>query len=658
MTTSGARRSPRNVRTDGDVTRPRGLIVGAMVGVVLLVSGLLALNGPRALATPGPIALPHQALGCGDCHRGENLSTACTSCHGSHDSSRAAHRDLEVEGRLGCGRCHAVHRAELGIRFEPGGQARVFGTGFESVVPSSFGAKLTAPVVVPVVARSACAGCHRLGNPEDPAAHCVSGGGANRLSLCFDEHRRPAARAAAASSERDGAVEAARALAVQAPFLFEHGVLAGHGALLGLALGVGLAASAAGTALGRLTRRKRRLRASATTANGAPRRLPIVDTTRCLGCHACADACPYDVLEIKRYVAVVARPDACCGVGPCEERCPNGSLVLGPSAANPVPPARAAPGLAVEPGLYLAGDVTGGTLIRSALRQGVQVAHQAHDERRCRPPSAGRDVDLLVIGAGPAGLAAALTAQRLGLAVTVLEAGAIGESIRRFSREKLVLDAAEDPREELPLFIADAPKEALLERWLYTVRHARLGVHEGTRVVRLDPPDGDGVRRVHAMRGDEAVVFSGRAVLVAVGRRGTPRRLAAAIDDDVVGRVHYELSDARAFAGKRVVVVGLGDVAMETAIALAAQSGTEVAIVHRGSGFRRGKRRNIDALSRLLARGRVELHLSTEVVSVTRYGVAITGRDRPLSFDALFVAIGSYPESASAAWFAPRPESD
>jgi len=658
VTSSVGRRSSRASGASSDVSGPRGILVGAVSGALSLLVGFALLNGPRALATPGPVALPHQSLGCEDCHRGEATSNACASCHGDHASSRVAHRELSLEGQLGCGQCHAVHRSELGVRFEPGGQARLFGTAFETLVPSNFAEHLTAPVVVPFVASGACAGCHRLGDPEDPAAHCVQGNDAKSPILCFDEHRRPGARTAETSAERDGAVEAARALAVQAPGVFERRGLLGTGALLGAALGVGLLAGARGTALGRLVRRRKKLGGSAAAVvSGAPRRLPVVDPARCLGCHACADACPYDVLEVRRYVAVVARPDACCGAGPCEARCPNGSLVLRSPEANPAPPT--APGLRVRPGLYIAGDVTGGALIRSALRQGVQVAHQVHEERRCRAPAPTAGVvDLLVVGAGPAGLAAALTAQRLGLSVAVLEAGAIGESIRRFSRQKLVLDAAQDPDEELPLFIADTPKEDLLERWLYTVRRARLTVHERTRAVRLAPAPADGITRVHAMAGDESVVFSGRDVLIAVGRRGTPRRLAAGIDDDVVGRVHYELSDARAFAGKQVIVVGLGDVAMEMALALAAQPGTEIAIVHRGSGFRRGKRRNIDALGRLVSRGRVELYLSSEVARVTREGVALAGRDRPLPFDALFVAIGSTREAGEGeTWFAPRPES-
>ncbi|MGG7377362.1 NAD-binding protein, partial [Escherichia coli] len=75
--------------------------------------------------------------------------------------------------------------------------------------------------------------------------------------------------------------------------------------------------------------------------------------------------------------------------------------------------------------------------------------------------------------------------------------------------------------------------------------------------------------------------------------------------------VHYHLFDARSFEGKRVVIVGLGDVAMEAAIALSRQPNTAVTVVHRGDGFTRGKSRNIAEVRRLADAGRIGLRFST-----------------------------------------------
>jgi thioredoxin reductase/NAD-dependent dihydropyrimidine dehydrogenase PreA subunit len=632
--------SPSARAGSGDETRSRGLFAGGALGVGVLFAGLAGLYGPATLVSPGPVALPHRGLGCGACHGVEPASSSCVGCHGAHDSRRPAHRELARVGELRCGDCHAVHQSELGVRFEPNGDSTLFGSGFEVKVTSPLAGTRAASVIVPLVETRACARCHDLDAPTDPAFAC-SHGAAGGITTCFDEHRPPAG-ARDGGSERDAAVEAARVVAATAPRGWRS-VLSAEALLLSAALASGLVVA------GRARRRRLVGRVSPRPAPVAvaagPRRLPVVDTARCLGCHACVDACPYDVLEVRRYVAVVARADACCGAGPCETRCPNGSLTLAASGPRVEPPFL--PNLEVRdrPGVFLAGDITGGSLIRNALRQGVVVA-RAVKERRGSSPCLGEVVDLVVIGAGPAGLAAALTAKELGLRAVVLEQATFAESIRRFSRQKLVLDVGDDPGERLPLFIGDVRKEELVERWSYDVRRARLDLREGLRAVDLGPPDRSGIRRVvvEDRRGGRSSV-AGRAVLVAIGRRGAPRELDVPVDPAVLTRVHYELSDARAFAGTRAVVVGLGDVAMETALALAAQPGTRVTVVHRGEGFRRGKRRNIDALSALVARGRVELLLSARVTRISSEGVVLRSArgECVLGFDALFVAIGSLP---------------
>jgi thioredoxin reductase (NADPH) len=295
----------------------------------------------------------------------------------------------------------------------------------------------------------------------------------------------------------------------------------------------------------------------------------------------------------------------------------------------------------------LAGDVSGGSLIRNALRQGTSVA-QRIAERVAVTRSAGATtadvVDLLIVGAGPAGLAAALTAKALGISFELIEEASVAESIQRFSRHKLVLDGEADSDEVLPLWIGDGPKEQLLKSWLRTVRTSRLPIRERVRLTGLaDRELGGFFAYAEAEHGQ--LVLQARHVLLAIGARGTPRPLGVPLPEAVLHRVHYALSDARAFAGRRVIVVGLGDVAMESAVALAEQQDCEVTVVYRGSGFRRGKQRNIEALSRLSARGRVKLLLEARITRVTEGNVhvAFASGSRTLPYDAIFVHIGALP---------------
>jgi thioredoxin reductase/NAD-dependent dihydropyrimidine dehydrogenase PreA subunit len=524
------------------------------------------------------------------------------------------------------------------------GEVTLFGTGFERRLveavspPSSAAPSAPAPaVIVPLVSASACSGCHASRDERDPAAHCWPR--ADAFSLCFDEHRRPATSAAGRGPDRDAAVERARVLArgLDGARGARFGDLGANG--LPVALGLGAAS------LGFWFARRRRVpvaRRSLPAPSGT-KRLPVIDAARCLGCHACVDACPYDALEVRRYVAVLARPDACCGAGPCQTSCPNGSLSLVEGGAPVQGPALSSElGLRERPGIFLAGDVTGGSLIRSAIRQGALVATAVAARGRAR--ARGELQDLVIVGAGPAGLAAGLEARARGLSVLVLEQAGLAASIRRFSREKLVLDAASEADEKLPLWIGDTHKEELIERWQRAVRSARLDVREGVRVLGVTPGQGsDATFRVAAELDGAPVTFHARFVLIAVGGRGSPRLLDAPVPESALARVHYELSDARAFAGQRVVVVGLGDVAMETAQALAAQPGTEVTVIHRGAGFQRGSQRNIDALSALVARGKVRLVLGARVKRVmdAELELEIAGLVRAVTYDSLFVHVGS-----------------
>jgi thioredoxin reductase len=297
------------------------------------------------------------------------------------------------------------------------------------------------------------------------------------------------------------------------------------------------------------------------------------------------------------------------------------------------------------PGLYLAGDIVGAGLIRRAIEQGVRAAHAVANDLRSarRAQRAGPIADLAVIGAGPAGLGAALTAASNNLAVVVLEQGSVAESLQSFPRGKIVLDADPDAT-ELPLWLAECQKEDLIARWLREVRRARLDVRELCRVevverhkeyFRLLTIDASGAR----------VSLEARRLVVAIGRRGTPKKLSCEIPENMRARVHYALFDARSFAGRRVVIVGLGDVAMEAALALSDQPGSDVTLSYRRDAFRRGKQKNIEALRRKLEAGRVRIVWQSRVSAVMDGAVVLTtphGEER-VPCDVLFVLIGAPP---------------
>ncbi len=219
--------------------------------------------------------------------------------------------------------------------------------------------------------------------------------------------------------------------------------------------------------------------------------------------------------------------------------------------------------------------------------------------------------------------------------------------MQSFPRGKLVLDAAPAGATAPRLWLAETTKEELLARWMLTLRTERPPLREGQRVTALDR-DETGVWSAQSIDAIGATVtHRAHHVVLAVGRRGSPRRLPLAIPEAMTPNVHYALADAATFAGRRVVIVGAGDVAMETAIALSRQPGTEVVLSYRGTELQRGRARNIAELRRRVAAGAVRFVVQSELVALPPGRATLatpTGRHE-VGCDALFVMIGAEPGS-------------
>ncbi len=665
--------APKATRTS-DVTRPRTLALatlGAGAGVVAVVA---AQGTP--IATERPIARPHAHVACASCHSSAaassaatpaHLAAACKTCHGAaHASVRRGHRELVAKGELPCATCHGQHADAQGVTFDDGAVVR-WGAGAEvALQPRERGVRpgaIARGTTVPLVPLAACARCHDPRRAEDPIAACVpsavrasgrDAGVDGIASQCFDEHRRldepsPAAGSLACAGQHGAtrfvAWEAARDVAATTSWVAPAEARGVPWAPPAGALAGALAVGAVATALDR-RRRRAAVTKDVPVTPAARKRLPTIDPSTCLGCWACVDACPFDVLAVERYVAVVARPEECCGVGVCEQVCPNGSLRV--EDGEPILD-RPATDEHLEsrdvPGLFLAGDLTGLPLIKNAINQGVHAVDriaQTLPRRRAEP------IDVIVIGAGPAGLSAALRAKEKDLSCVVLEQATVAASIKSFPRDKIVHDPPLDLPVEGELWLKESTKEELLAQWTRIVRARGLDVREGHRVIDVAKDERGFTVTVEHDGGARTSRLRASRVVLAIGRRGTPRRLDLEIERGAEDRVAYALADARSFAGKRVVVVGLGDSAMEAAIALARQPGTSVTISYRGSRFARGKAKNIAEVESLVARRRIKILFETIPVAVTRTGVVLAGTGahagrRSIGADAMLVLIGGVP---------------
>ena len=659
----GRRRTAGNQRArSSDVTRMRALLVAAGLAAIGVAAGWVM--SPSGYSTnSGQLSLPHQQAGlsCEQCHReGNEPGDSCQGCHGKHTSVRRGHARLMATGKLGCINCHDIHGSDQGVRWLPNQQRdsdnqesvtlRYWVGRTQRVAPSHL--HVQQATTVPLVPLARCRTCHLLNNKRDPLWRCVAAGDdiadAASISGCFDEHRSATDMtdhtgkvcASQHRGQRFDAWEAARLTLAQpvgkaeAPRYPWHWLWLLTGALLA-ALGH------VGTRLWQRHRRRARRDGAATQVALADRvRLPQINTNTCLGCFACVDACPYDVLEIERYVARVARPQACCGLILCEQVCPNGSLVITdgePIVDRPVLDEQLqAP---AAPGVYLAGDITGLPLIKNAIAQG----HRAVDAISTAIKSHPHQLDVVIVGAGPAGISAALRAKELKLRYRVLEQGSVAQSIRSFPRGKLVFAQPLNLPVVGTLWLEEASKEELLSKWLRIVRREELAIQEHTRFVSANAITAgfEVAAQSHPDGTPQAITTA--TILLCIGQRGSPRKLATALSPATESKVFYHLADARSFAGKRSLVVGLGDVAMETAIALSRQPAATVALAYRGGTFSRGKARNVAEVKRLLELGRLTMYWNAEVEKVATSVVTlrVAGKGVTLKNDALFVMIGS-----------------
>jgi NosR/NirI family transcriptional regulator, nitrous oxide reductase regulator len=241
-------------------------------------------------------------------------------------------------------------------------------------------------------------------------------------------------------------------------------------------------------------------------------------------------------------------------------------------------------------GVRIAGDLTGIPLLKFALHSGARAARSVARELAGEPATPPGALDLVIVGAGVAGMAAAIEAQRAGLTFEVLEANEPFATVADFPRAKPIytypramvpdgeLQVRADIKEEL---LAELRRQAdaagIRPRSGCAERIERRG---GRLVVRL----ADGTR------------LEARRALVAVGRSGAFRRLG--VPGEGLDKVHNRLHDPNDFAGRRVLVAGGGDAAAEAAVALT-QAGAHVTLCHRGAELSRPKTENLEKLSLL-----------------------------------------------------------
>jgi pSer/pThr/pTyr-binding forkhead associated (FHA) protein/thioredoxin reductase/ferredoxin len=603
---------------------------------------------------------------------------ACDTCHREHDGAGTG-GDRSLGGQATCNRCHAGQHA---ADFAPAPRvpqrlaARASIEKLRAPRPAA-GAPAPAPAgaamfdaislhaahsrvqVGGVDTGIGCTACHaRIAAAASPGGAAALAEADPRLA-CFRCHD-PGPDPTNTGCERCHAREHAGALARLQPGdagLAPMIATPGPAAAIGWATGLLLAAGTPGLLFGAWVRLRRRRKEAAMVeelkahpAEVVKRLVHSINDSKCVGCNMCVQACPASVLELVDHKSRVVNFDSCIQCKKCETACAFDALRMHdadkPPPMVPMPSVDAFHETPVA-GMFLVGQASGTPQVKNATNLGRAAVQRIAQQGL--PPGGGRaldcEVDIAIVGSGPAGLSAALTCVELGYSYVVLEKErASSWTIRNYYHKgKEVMAEPHDVALEATLPHWDTTREELLAAWDELVKTHRVDIRYQQNVVDIKK---EGERFAVAIadgRGNPIGQVAAARVILAIGTLGNPRKLGCAGDD--LEKVKNSLVDPDEWIGKRIVVVGGSDSAVEVVLALSApERRNQVWFSTRGAKLEGIKPKNRKLIEDALAAHRFEMRYATTVAEVTEAGIALAykedGRREDLQNDVVFAMVG------------------